>query len=117
MLHYLVKTLVIESCEELGIQSRSFRRFFWCLNLQRPFLLLTRYQSIAEGLPLHLQLLIRQRAPNLCFVTIGLTIAHPGKAERQAITVFRLISKLAIEQFVLLVNRSLFDNRVPDANV
>ena len=71
--------------------------------------MLTRRQTVAEGLPSQSQQLIRHGARNRMLMDMALAILHPSISQEQAVAIFFLISKLAVNQFgILLCGTALY---------
>ena len=103
----LVEALVVERCHELRIG----RRAVGVDDGERPLLLLTRRQPVAEGLPMQPQRLVGQRPRDGGGVLIELSVLCPGEGEQQRVAIVLAIGELAIEQGVRLVDGALFNNR------
>ena len=104
MRSYLVETLIVEYGHERGIG--------WCSvrlgNLQLPFLLLTRCQTVTEGLPRQRQTFIGHRASDGLPVCMTLAVLYPCIGQQQSIAVFFLIGKLTINQLTVLLHATTF---------
>ena len=95
----LVERLVVHGGHELCVSRCAVR----VGHGEPPLLLLTRRQSVAEGLPLQGQLLVGQRALNGSLVGIELTVLHPGKGEQQAVAILLLVGELTVPEGIALV--------------
>ena len=72
-----IQTLVVEHSHETGVGSCAVG----FLNGESPFLLLTRRQSVAECLPLQLQLFVGHGTLDELAVTIALAVLDPCKSQ------------------------------------
>ena len=103
MLVQLVQTLVVERRHHVG----TYGLAVGILNGQRPLLLLSRCQSVAEGGPLQLQFLVGHGALYGGAVGVALAVLHPSVRQQQSVFVFILIIKLAVYQLVAALYRTL----------
>ena len=106
--HKLIQTLVIHRCQQLRLGRLAVGSQY----LQRPLLLLSGHQPVAEGLPLHLQLPVGHRTLYAHLVNIRLSLLHPCEGHLQAVAIFRFIGKLSVQQFVRQVHATLFHHRL-----
>ena len=102
----LVEALVIEHSQQTGIGGCTV----WILYLQAPLLLLPRNKTIAEGFPCQAQLLVRHRTLDGLVMAVTHAILHPGIGQQQAIAIFFLVGKLAINQFTVLLHLALLND-------
>ena len=86
---YLVERLVIEYAHQLRLGWLAFRGG----NLQRPLLLLSRGQTVAEGLPGDVQFLLRQRTGDAHNSGIALTLLHETIVQYDARRIFLLVGE------------------------
>ena len=96
----LFKALVVERSHQLTVH----RPPLTVLHRQRPFLLLSRSQAVAERRPRHPQFLVRQRTLHLSRMRVALAVLHPGKSQQQTIAVCLLISQFKVQELVASVN-------------
>ena len=94
-----IKALVIERRHQLGIGRLAVR----AIHGEYPLLLLSWLQTITEGCPFQLQLLIGQGALNMRLVRIAMPVLHPGEGQQQAVAVFLLVGDLHVQQAVALI--------------
>ena len=99
----LVQTLVVERNHQVGIHGFAVG----ILNGQRPLLLLSWCQSVAECGPLQLQFLVGHGSLYLGYVGVALAVLHPSIRQQQAVFVFILIKEPAVYQLVAALYRSL----------
>ena len=78
MLVQLVQTLVVERCHQVGANGLAVG----ILNGQRPLLLLSRSQSVAEGGPFQLQFLVGHGALNGGTVGVATAFLHPSVGQQ-----------------------------------
>ena len=90
----LVKALVIEHSHQTGSSGTVIRLG----DSQRPLLLLTRCQLVAESRPLHFHPLGRHRTHDGLLVHIAAAVLDPRIGEQQAIMILLLILELAVQQ-------------------
>ena len=102
----LIQALVIERSHELCID----RTAFGILHHERPLLLLTRGETIAEGGPLQLKLLLGQGPFDLCLMGIAMSLLHPSEGVQQAVAIFLFIGGLDIQQLMALIDEALLDD-------
>ena len=105
----LVETLVIEHCQKRGLGEFAIR----CLYLQPPLFVLSRCQTITEGLPSHCQPLVGHGTHDGLLVTVALTVLDPGIGQQQAIAVFFFVSELTVQQTGTALHRATLQNLVP----
>ena len=86
---YLVERLVIEYAHQLRLGWLAVRGG----NLQRPLLLLTRGQTVAEGLPGDVQFLLRQRTGDAHHSGIALALLHETIVQYDARRIFLLVGE------------------------
>ena len=86
---YLVERLVIEYAHQLRLGWLAVRGG----NLQRPLLLLSRGQTVAEGLPGDIQFLLRQRTGDAHHSGIALTLLHETIVQYDARRIFLLVGE------------------------
>ena len=86
---YLVKRLVIEHTHQLRLGWLAVRGG----NLQRPLLLLSRGQTVAEGLPGDIQFLLRQRTGDAHHSGIALALLHETIVQYDARRIFLLVGE------------------------
>ena len=81
----LVQALIVERGHQLGID----RLAVAVLHRQRPLLLLSWCQAVAEGSPLQMERLVGQRPLDKGLMGMGPPVLHPGKGEQQTAAVVR----------------------------
>ena len=86
---YLVERLVIEYAHQLRLGWLAVRGG----NLQRPLLLLSRGQTVAEGLPGDVQFLLRQRTGDAHHSGIALALLHETIVQYDARRIFLLVGE------------------------
>ena len=86
---YLVERLVIEYAHQLRLGWFAIRGG----NLQRPLLLLSRGQTVAEGLPGDIQFLLRQRTGDAHHSGIALALLHETIVQYDARRIFLLVGE------------------------
>ena len=92
----LIEALVIERSHQLGID-----RFTGSItDRERPFLLLSWFQTVAERSPLQFQLFVGQRTSYLGSMRVAVLILHPGEGQHQTVLIGFLVSQLEVEQAV-----------------
>ena len=89
MRSYLVERLVIEYAHQLRLGWLAVRGG----NLQRPLLLLTRDQTVAEGLPGDVQFLLRQRTGDAHHSGIARALLHETIVQYDARRIFLLVGE------------------------
>ena len=99
----LVEALIVEHSHQTGICRCTIR----ILNLQAPFLLLSRSQTIAEGLPRQTEFLVGHRTLDRLLMTIAYSLLHPCIGKQQPIAVFLLVFELTINQLTILLYLTL----------
>ena len=102
----LVETLVIERRHQLGVSRLTLRIEYG----ERPLLLLSGCQTVAEGGPLQFQFLVGQRSFDMGGMGIALALLHPGKGKQQTVLVVILIGKLTVDQLIVAVDRSALND-------
>ena len=80
--------------------------------MQRPLLLLTWSQTVAEGLPREFQPLIGQWLSHLCQVGVETAFAHPCTSEEHAVTIFFFICELTRGDSIALVDDAALQHLV-----
>ena len=106
IIQQLVKTLIVESCHELGVCRFAVRIF----HRESPLFLLSRCQSVAEGLPFQLQFLVGLWTGYRHCVTVNHPLLHPCKGQEDTVTIFFPVGQLAVDEFVALVNGTAFQH-------
>ena len=86
----LVETLIVKSGHQLGVGWRTVR----VAGLQRPCLLLSRCESVAEGTPRESDLLLGKGAGYGRGMGVSNAVVYPSEAEAQSVTVLLLVFKL-----------------------
>ena len=86
---YLVERLVIEYAHQLRLGWLAVRGG----NLQRPLLLLSRGQTVAEGFPGDIQFLLRQRTGDAHHSGIALALLHETIVQYDARRIFLLVGE------------------------
>ena len=104
----LVEALVVERGHQLGIGRCAVRLD----DGKRPFLLLAGCETVAEGLPFHVQVLVGQRFLDGGVMYVVFAVLHPSVGEQQAVGVLILVGELAVDQFVADVGRAALDDLV-----
>ena len=94
--HQLVEALVVKRGHQLSVGGRAVGLG----DAQRPFLLLAGCQSVAEGLPLHVEVHVGHGALYVGAVFVGFAVLHPGEGEQQSVAILLAVEELAVEQFV-----------------
>ena len=89
MRRYLVERLVIEYAHQLRLGWLTIRGG----NLQRPLLLLSRGQTVAEGFPGDVQFLLRQRTGDAHHSGIALALLHETIVQHDARCIFLLVGE------------------------
>ena len=109
----LVERLVEQHCKH-GSPVCYFVTLFLCyfVNVQRPLLLLTWSQAVAEGLPREIQSLVGQRLAHRSQVGVETAFAHPCTCEEHAVAIFLLIRELARGDGVALVDDAALQHLV-----
>ena len=102
----LVEARIVERRHQLGIDGLTVT----VLDGQRPFFLLTGFQSVTERLPLHLQPLVGQRTSHLGRMGIETSVLHPGEGQQQTVPIFLLIGQLQVNELVALLKRALLND-------
>ena len=98
--HDHIETLIIESCHQLGVDGLTL-----CIAHRKgPLLLLSWFQTVAEGAPFQSEMLIRQGTTDGGRMGIALAVLHPGKVEQQPIAVTLLVGDLQVQQLIALVS-------------
>ena len=92
----LIEALVVERSHQLGID----RLTGSITDRERPFLLLSWFQTVAERSPLQFQLFVGQRTSYLGSMRVAVLILHPGKGQHQTVLIGFLVSQLEVEQTV-----------------
>ena len=106
--HDHIETLVIERGHQLGID----RLAFWIAHRESPLLLLSWFQTIAEGGPFQGQMLIRQGTANTGDMRIALAILHPCEIEQQSVAIALFIGNLQVQQLVALIYCTSLDHLI-----
>ena len=101
MRSYLVKTLIVEHSHERSISWRSVR----IRNLQLPLLLLSRCQTVTEGLPRQIQTFVWHRTTDGMLVHVTLAVLYPGISDKYAVL---LIGELTINQGSIPLDATTF---------
>ena len=96
MRNNLIEALVVERRHQLGIDRLSGS----ITDGERPLLLLSWLQTVAERSPLQFQLFVGQRTPYLGSMRVAVLILHPGKGQHQAVLIGLLVGQLEVEQTV-----------------
>ena len=108
MLLDLVKALVVEHSHQRSIGRRAVRIH----DAQTPLFLLTRRQTVAEGLPRQAKLLVGRRTTDDLLVLVTLAVLHPSEGDKQAVAVFFLVDELSVNQFCILLHSTFLYDRV-----
>ena len=104
----LVETLIVKSDHQLGVGWRTVR----VAGLQRPCLLLSRCESVAEGAPRERDLLLGKGACYGRGMGVSNAVVYPSEAEAQSVAILRLILKLHKCQRIALVDATVLQHTV-----
>ena len=103
-----VEALIVERCHELSIDGFALAVF----HRQCPLFLLPRLQPVTEGSPCQREVLVRQRALNLCRVSVAFAILHPGESQQQTIAIRLFIGEFLVQELIAPVDRSTLDQLI-----
>ena len=106
--HDHIETLIIERSHQLGID----RLAFWIAHRESPLLLLSWFQTIAEGGPFQGQMLIRQGTADTGDMRIALAILHPCEVEQQSVAIALFVGNLQVQQLVALIYCTSLDHLI-----
>ena len=98
----LVEALVVERGHELRLGGGAVGFG----DGQRPFLLLSGREPIAEGAPLQVKVHIGHGPAYGSAVVVGFALLHPGKGEQQTVAIAVFVFELAVDEFVRKVHGS-----------
>ncbi len=103
----LVEALVVEHGHERGVG----RRTVGPRHAQRPLLLLSGRQAVAEGLPVHGEPLLGHRSHDGVSVGVAHAVLDPRKGQQQAVAVFFFICQLAVDECAVLPHAAALQQR------
>ncbi len=103
-----IEALIVERRHQLGIDGVAFAVF----HRQCPLLLLTWFQAVAEGGPRQREVLVWQRAMDLCRVGVALAVLHPGEGQQQAVVIRLIVSELQVQELVVPIHSTTLDHLI-----
>ena len=103
---YLVEALVVERGHELCVGGRAVRAHHG----ERPFLLLPRRESVAEGGPLQAQTGVGQRSRDGGIMSVHLAVLHPGVGKQEAVAILLLVGQLQVDEGIAHVAAAAVDD-------
>ena len=105
MADQLVEALVVEHRHQLCIG----RLAVGSHDGERPLLLLSRCEPVAEGVPRQFQLLVGQWPPYGGLMGVAAVLLHPCEGEQDTVAPLLLVFQFAVDKLVAPVHSTLLD--------